>query len=101
MARISLMSVYKRFDIFGKGFSFNVDGKETVNSCMGATMSLIVAFVTLAYAWTRANVLVEFGDTRFQEREDYRGSAIDTEVFRQSDTKFNIAFGLQPLPLIG
>ena len=100
MARPSLMSVYRRFDFFGKGVSFNVDGKETVNSCMGATMSLLVAFVTIAYAWTRFSVLLEFGDTKFQDREDYRGSAIETEVFSQSDTNFNIAFGLQLLPYV-
>ena len=91
------MSVYRRFDFFGQGVSFNVDGKETVNSCMGATMSLLVAFVTIAYAWTKFGVLVEFGDTTYQETEDYRGSAIGTEVFSQSDTNFNIAFGLERL----
>ena len=98
MARPSLMSVYRRFDIFGQGVSFNVDGKEKVNSCMGATMSLLVAVVTITYAWTRFGVLLEFGDTKFQDSEDYRGSAIETEVFSQADTNFNIAFGLQPVP---
>ena len=68
-----------------------------MNSCMGATISLLVTFVTVAYAWTRFSVLLEFGDTNFQEREDYRGSAVETEVFSQSDTNFNIAFGLQSL----
>ena len=98
MARASLMSVYRRFDIFGQGVSFNVDGKEKVNSCMGATMSLLVVFLTAAYAWIRFGVLLEFGDTKFQDRKDYRGSAIATEVFSQSDTNFNIAFGLQTVP---
>ena len=97
MARASLMSVYRRFDIFGQGVSFNVDGKEKVNSCMGASMSLLVAVVTITYAWTRFGVLLEFGDTKFQDRKDYCGSAIETEVFSQSDTNFNIAFGLRNL----
>ena len=61
-------------------------------------MSLLIAVVTITYAWTRFGVLLEFGDTTFQEKEDYRGSAIETEVFSQADTNFNIAFGLQPLP---
>ena len=69
-----------------------------MNSCMGATMSLLVTFVTIAYAWTRFNVLIDFGDTKFQDREDYRGSAIETEVFNQADTNFNIAFRLQAFP---
>ena len=55
--------------------------------------------LTAAYAWIRIGVLLEFGDTTFQDRKDYRGSAIQTEVFGQSDTNFNIAFGLLPMPL--
>ena len=94
------MSIYRRFDIFGQGVSFNVDGKEKVNSCMGATMSLLVVFLTAAYAWIRFGVLLEFGDTKFQDRKDYRGSAIATEVFSQSDTNFNVAFGLRTLPFV-
>ena len=61
-------------------------------------MSLLIAVVTITYAWTRFGVLLEFGDTKFQDSEDYRGSAIETEVFSQADTNFNIAFGLQPVP---
>ena len=94
------MSVYKKFDFFGQGVALNVDGKEKVSSCMGATLSLLVAFVTIAYAWTRFSVLIEFGDTKFQDRKDYRGSAIATEVFSQSDTNFNVAFGLRTLPFV-
>ena len=64
MARYSLMKVYKKFDIFGQRVSLNANGKETVNSCIGATMSLLVTFVTIAYAWTRLDILLQFGDTR-------------------------------------
>ena len=65
MARFSLMRIYKKFDLFGKRVSFNVDGKETVTSCMGASLSFLVVFLTIAYAWTRFNVLLKFGDTTF------------------------------------
>ena len=65
MAKFSLLEVYKKFDIFGQSVAFNAGGKETVNSCIGATMSLLVTFVTIAYAWTRLDVLMQFGDTRY------------------------------------
>ena len=81
MVKFSLLEVYKKFDIFGRDVSLNVNGKVAVNSCIGATMSILVTFVTLAYAWTRFNILVQFEDTRFQEtttfREDY-----ENEMFR-------------------
>ena len=97
MAKFSLMKIYKRFDLFGQNVQFNVDGKQTVTSCMGATLSFVVVFLTIAYAWTRFNVLLKFGDTTFQETLDYRGSAIKSEVYAQSDTNFHLAFGLQSL----
>ena len=65
MARFSFLQTYKRFDIFGKAVSFHADGKETVNSCVGASLTFLVTFVTIAYAWTRLNVLMQFGDTNF------------------------------------
>ena len=72
MAKIALLELYKKFDVFGHSVSFNANGKETVNSCIGATMSIMVTFVTIAYAWTRFNILLQFGDTRYQETESYR-----------------------------
>ena len=64
MAKFSLLKVYKRVDIFGRGVSFEADGEGSVKSCLGATMTLLVTFITLAYAWTRFDVLVKFGDIR-------------------------------------
>ena len=93
MAKFKLLDLYKGFDIFGKSVSFNANGKETVNSCMGATMSLLVAFLTLAYAWTRFEILLSFGDTRYQETTSYRED-LENEYFEQKDTNFNLAFGL-------
>ena len=94
MARFSLIESYKKFDIFGQDVTFNVNGKETVNSCIGATMTILVAFVTIAYAWIRIDVLLQFGDTRYSETVENRAD-LDTEFFNQSDTGFNIAFGLR------
>ena len=97
MARFSFLEIYKRFDIFGQGVLFNAEGKETVTSCLGATLSLLVTVITIAYAWTRLNVLLEFGDTTFQETNNYRGSTLESDVYRQSDTNFNIAFSMNSL----
>ena len=58
MARFTLMKIYHKFDIFGQGVQFKVAGRETVTSCMGATISLLITFVTIAYAWTRFDLLL-------------------------------------------
>ena len=94
MAKLKLLEAYKWFDIFGKGVQFNVSGNETVTSCVGATVSILVAFVTIAYAWTRFDVLMKFGDTTYQDTLDYRDD-IESEVYDQADTNFMIAFGLK------
>ena len=65
MAKFSILEIYKKVDIFGHSVSFNANGKEKVNSCIGATISILVIFVTIAYAWTRFDVLLQFGDTRY------------------------------------
>ena len=99
MARFSLLEAYKKFDIFGQDVKFNVNGKSTVNTCIGATMSIFVAFLTIAYAWIRIDILLQFGDTRYQETVETRED-LDTEFFNQSDTGFNIAFALRPHPQV-
>ena len=96
MAKFSLLEIYKKVDIFGQSVAFNANGKETVNSCVGATMSILVTFVTIAYAWTRLDVLLQFGDTRYQETLTYREGQ-DSEIFHQNVTNFNIAFGIRPI----
>ena len=65
-----------------------------MTSCVGATVSILVAFVTIAYAWTRFDVLRKFGDTTYQDTLDYRDD-IESEVYDQADTNFMIAFGLK------
>ena len=68
-----------------------------MTSCMGATLSLLITFVTIAYAWTRFNLLLEFGDTTFQETQNLRGGHSESEVYGQADTNFNVAFAIRPL----
>ena len=62
-------------------------------------MSILVAFLTIAYAWIRIDILLQFGDTRYQETVETRED-LDTEFFNQSDTSFNIAFALRPHPQV-
>ena len=59
------MEVYKKLDIFGKSVTFNAAGRGQVNSCLGATLTLLVTVVTIAYAWTRLNVMLNYEDTRY------------------------------------
>lgn len=91
----SLIEVFKRVDIFGKSVSFNISGQAASRSFIGATITVLVTFLTIAYAWMRLKVLIDFGDTRFQETEDYRDDM--TEEFAQSATLFNLAIGLDSI----
>ena len=60
-----------------------------MTSFAGAIMTILITIVTIVYAQTRFQVMMNFEDTRFQETEDYRTDL--AEVFKQSDTGLNIA----------
>ena len=59
----SLGSIIKSFDFFGSSIGFNIGGKTTYGSYIGAFCSFIAVFVTLSYAWRRQNVMLKHGDT--------------------------------------
>ena len=96
MQKFALINIYKKFDIFGQRVTFSADGRESVTSCLGATISILVTILTFAYAWTRFDILMQFGDTKHQETLDYRED-YDNEMFDQSDTNFNIALGMRKM----
>ena len=50
-------------------------------------MTILITIVTKFYAILK--VMINFEGTRFQETEDYRTDM--AEVFKQSETNFNIA----------
>ena len=56
--------------MFGHGVAFNMNGDVSVKSCLGASLSLLIITVTLYYAQLRAAVLVDYGDTTYQETKE-------------------------------
>ena len=91
--RFSVLNFLKSLDTFGSGVTFNIDGEETVKSYIGAFFSVALICLTLVYAFTKWQVMLNFEDTNHQETIDYLDD-IKNEVYRNEDTKFNFAFGL-------
>ena len=57
------LDMYKSFDFFGEGVSFEVNGSSTFNSCPGATLSLSIIVITVLFALNRLNALINFDET--------------------------------------
>ena len=71
--------------------NFQIDGNDKLNSIPGACVSLPILMVTLFFALTRLQVLVDFGNTTHQITTEY-GDVND--VLYQNETGFNVAFNL-------
>ncbi len=88
----SLGSLIKSVDFFGQSIGFEVAGRGTLNSFLGALLSLSIVVITLFYATDRFETMIDYGDTTYQSvKED--GVNGDT-MFEQPQTNFNIAFEL-------
>ena len=88
----SLGSLIKSVDFFGQSIGFEVAGRGTLNSFLGALLSLLIVVITLFYATDRFETMIDFGDTTYQsvKAEGVHGDTI----FEQQETNFNIAFEL-------
>ena len=75
-----MSNTFRKFDIFGESVAFKIAGESSVTSCAGAIMTILITVVTLVYAQTRLQVMIDFQDTKFQETEDYRTDL--SEVFK-------------------
>ena len=53
--------------MFGSGVTFKIDGQETVKSYIGSFFSFVMISVTLMYAFTRWQVMIDFEDTNYSE----------------------------------
>ncbi len=88
----SLGSLIKSVDFFGQSIGFEVAGRGTLNSFLGALLSLSIVVITLFYATDRFETMIDYGDTTYLSvKED--GVNGDT-MFEQPQTNFNIAFEL-------
>ena len=62
---LNLLNSLRNLDIFGEGVGFSISGNQSVPSYAGAIMTILITVVSLVYAWTRFEVMLSHGDTRF------------------------------------
>ena len=64
MATFSLLGdKFKSLDFFGHTVGFEIAGRGSLNSYLGALVSLIITAVTLFYAAGRFEIMRAYGDT--------------------------------------
>ena len=85
----------KSFDIFGQTVGFEFAGRSSLNSYLGALLSLCITIVTLFYAVGRFKIMLDFGDTTYQQVTEK--DVMIGETFKQEDTEFNVAFEVTTL----
>ena len=61
--KISVLDYLKSLDMFGSGISFNIDGQDNVKSYIGSFFSVVLVCLTLVYAFTKWQVLLNYEDT--------------------------------------
>lgn len=60
-----VVDTYNGIDMFGQPVSWTIGGMDSPKTCCGATLTLIVAFLTIAYAYIRFDVLLKRDDTKY------------------------------------
>ena len=83
----------KSFDFFGQRIGFKIAGRGSLNSYLGALLSILITILTLFYAISRFSTLKNYGDSTHQYVKET--NVFTDEIFEQSQTNFNIAFGIQ------
>ena len=63
---MGLEKIVKSIDIFGEPISFEIDGRSSSRSYLGALLSLVTTVITFSYAVSRFIKMREFGDTVHQ-----------------------------------
>ena len=53
----------KGLDFFGQSIGFEIAGRGSLNSYLGALLSISITILTLNYAVSRFDTLKNFGDT--------------------------------------
>ena len=80
----------KSLDFFGQRVGFELGGRQTLNSYLGALLSVLIIAISLFYAVGRFETMLKYGDTVYAaiiEKEQMVG-----ESLLQKDTNFNVAF---------
>ena len=61
----NIFTSLRNLDIFGEGVGFSISGNQSVPSYAGAIMTILITIISLVYAWTRFEVMLNYSDTRF------------------------------------
>ena len=63
----SLLNFFRQVDFFGSQVGFNLNGDSQVPTTVGAIVSLFIIFITIVYANSKVQVMLDYGDTTFQD----------------------------------
>ena len=63
---LTLGDKFKSLDFFGQTVGFQIAGKGSLNSYLGALVSLLISAVSLFYAVGRFETMLAYGDTVYQ-----------------------------------
>ena len=80
----------KSFDFFGQSVGFEIAGRGSLNSYLGAIVSLLITALTFFYAVGRFETMLEYGDTVYMQTTE-KNTMLD-QTLLQKDTNFNVAF---------
>ena len=59
----SIKSLFKEIDNFGQGVNFTIAKKNTLNTCTGTLLTILIYTVVLVYGFTKAIKVKEYQDT--------------------------------------
>ncbi len=91
--RQKMRSKLKGFDVYGEQISLTYQGDDTYKTVPGASVSIVVFAVILAYAAYRSLILFTLEDTKVSKKSFLRD--LDQEApLRPFDMGFDVAFGI-------
>ena len=90
-----MQSVFLKIDVFGKTPpAYNINGHHTINSVAGGVVTLLVLMLTLSYATTKFNDLVERKDVTTNVHFEEDGIPL-TSTINVNNIGFRMAFTVE------
>ena len=85
-------SLFKKLDFYPEDISFRESGDESFKSVFGACISLLIVFMVLIYATSKAQILFLKEDTKYSEYE--KENALEDKDYYYNETEFFFSFAL-------
>ena len=92
---VKLIHLFKKFDAFGSGINFTVNGGEKFNTSFGALLTLFIYVLVTIYAQMKLNKLYYRHDT-FHQTAMHEDVIKQDEIFSLEELEANFAFSLWP-----